>query len=211
MEISSASATTSGITMALNILTPLAVHTYRSCIRPRIRKVQNIRKQVLLLPPKGGKGFLYNKLKNQKQYMVIDVDEYLTSLVTEEELKRLKNAKKNDSFFELDLLYSSCADKVKTFVKTQMKNNKKLKVLFLSSSYTWASSFSHDAVCIAAPDSEFFNKILEDHDTEKREAIRKGRESFLESLPTKSVCTTYHSYEELEKMTRNRLNICYAV
>lgn len=211
MDLTTATATTSGLSMALNVLTPLAIHTYKSCIRPRIRNPKNIKKQVLLLPPKGGKGYLYKKLSSQNQYMVIDVDEYLVSIVSKSDVERLKNAKQNDSFFELDLYYKSCADKVLDFVKKQIKTNRKMKVLFLSSSYTWASSFSHDAVCIAAPDSEFFEKILETFEPEKRDQVRKGRNMFLDSLPSKSVCTTYHSYEELEQLIRNRLGISYAV
>ena len=210
MEISTASAT-SGLSVALHVLTPLAIHTYKSCIRPRIRNPKNIKKQVLLLPPKGGKGYLYKKLSSQNQYMVIDVDEYLVSIVSKSDVERLKTAKQNDSFFELDLYYKSCADKVLKFVKEQIRTNRKMKVLFLSSSYTWASSFSHDAVCIAAPDSEFFTKILEEYEPEKKEQLRKAREMFLESLPSKSVCTTYHSYEELEQLIRTRLGINYAV
>lgn len=210
MEISSAT-TASGLSMAINVLTPLAIHTYKTCIRPRIRNPKNIKKQVLLLPPKGGKSYLYKKLSGQKQYMVIDVDEYLTSLVTPEEIERLKNAKQSQSFFELDLYYKSCADKVLAFVKQQIKTNRKMKVLFLTSSYTWASQFSHDAVCIACPDSEFWNQVLETYEAEKRDAIRKARDVFLDSLPSKDACTTYHSYEELELLIRNRLGISYAV
>lgn len=206
MEISS----TTGLTIALNALTPLAIYTYKSCMARRIRNPKNIIKQCLLLPPKGGKSFLYKKLASQNQYMVIDVDEYLKSIVSPEENTRLKMAKQNDSFFELDLCYKSCADKVLKFVKDQIKTNKSMKVLFLTSSYTWASQFKHDSVCIAAPDSEFFEKILEEFD-DKKEHIRKSREAFLNSLPSKSVCTTYHSYDELEKMIRTRLGIQYAV
>lgn len=206
MEISS----TTGLTIALNALTPLAIYTYKSCMARRIRNPTTIIKQVLLLPPKGGKGFLYKKLSSQTQYMVVDVDEYLKSIVSNEDMARLKVAKQNESFFELDLCYKSCADKVLKFVKDQIKTNKKMKVLFLTSSYTWASQFKHDSVCIAAPDSEFFEKILAEND-DKKDVLRKSRDVFLNSLPSKSVCTTYHSYDELEQLIRTRLNINYAV
>jgi len=196
------------ISLTTAILTPVAMYTWNNCIKPKIRNPTKIQKHVLLLPSRSGKSYLYSKLASQKNYMVIDVDEFLKTCSSRDEIDRLDMAKKNNSFYEYDLYYKSCADKVLKFVREQIKGNKSLKVLFISSCFNWASQFKKDAVCCASPNSDYWDEILNgEEDNKKKEHLRKFRQHFLDALPSKDACSTYNSLKELEELVRRRLNL----
>jgi len=204
MEISTATTIT-----ALSSLYPIALFTYRHCLN-RVRKASNIQKHTLLIPSRSGKTYLYQKLASQKNYMIIDVDEFMKTCSTPEEIERLTNAKKNNSFYEYDLYYKATADKVLKFIREQIKANRKLKVLFLTSCYNWSLQFKTDSVCVASPNSEYWDKILSKVENEKeKEHLRKYRQHFLDSLPSQNAVCTYNSLSELENLVRERLNLKY--
>jgi len=63
-------------------------------LNQKIRNPTKIQKHVLLLPSRSGKSYLYSKLASQKNYMVIDVDEFLKTCSSRDEIDRLDMDKK---------------------------------------------------------------------------------------------------------------------
>jgi len=196
------------LSLTTAILTPVAMYTWNNCIKPKIRNPTKIQKHVLLLPSRSGKSYLYSKLASQKNYMVIDVDEFLKTCSSRDEIDRLDMAKKNNSFYEYDLYYKSCADKVLKFVREQIKGNKSLKVLFISSCFNWASQFKKMLYVVHLPTAIIGMKFLMVKKIIKRKNILGNfRQHFLDSLPSKDACSTYNSLKELEELVRRRLNL----
>ncbi|KAA0178183.1 hypothetical protein FNF27_00038 [Cafeteria roenbergensis] len=92
-------------------------------------------------------------------------------------------------------------------IKAQCKTQPKLRVVFLTSSWDFASRFRKDAVLAVCQDTESFNKQLETVESDKeRDDLRKGREEYMMSVP-KAVMQTYPSLDVLEEMVRRYLGI----
>ena len=203
-----------------SVLIPLAISAGKSCFGG-VRAPDKVRKHCLCIPTRGGKGFLANALSGQKQYLVIDVDEQIQILCKRPQLEALESAKRSGSSLAVDIAYKQCADVVLAEVKGLQKTTKTLKVLFLTSSYMWACARKHlDGVMMAAPESSFFEEIVEAHKKKLKadnhtdaellvevERIRRARKDFLESLPVGAEVAIYGSYDELLSMVRDRLAI----
>jgi len=201
------------------VLIPLAISAGRSCFGS-CRTPDKIKKHVLLVPSKGGKGLMLHKLSSQKQFMVIDLDEYMGTLCKRDMLERLKEARRTHSSLMEAITYTECANQVLDYVRKQQKANRSLQVLFITSCWAWAQNRKPDAVVIACPSKEFFEEILANEerrikdesgtDAEVmacREGLRISRQDFLESLPGGTMPAIYSSYDELEAMVRERLAI----
>ena len=195
---------TSGAVMLASTLTPLALHLGTSCLR-MVRDARKIKKNVLCIPSKGGKSFLKASIKDNN-ILIVDVDEFLKDFNDPEAVSRLELAKTDGLLHEHDLYYQEASLKPLEFVKKLIKKNHKLRVLFITSSYSFASLFRNDAVCVASPDSEFWEKILMERDPVERELLRKQRQYMLDAVP-KSAVNPYHTYDELETMVRGRLGL----
>ena len=202
-----------------SVLIPLAISASKSCFGT-CRTPDKIKKHVLVLPSKGGKSLMLHKLSSQKQYMVIDLDDYMRTLCKRDMLERLSEARRTNSTLMEAIAYTECANVVLEHVKGQIKANKSLQVLFLTSCWAWAQQRKRDAVVMACPSKEFFEEILtaeekrikDNHGTDAevltaREGLRVSRQDFLESLPADAEIAIYSSYDELEKMVRERLAI----
>jgi len=198
-----------GAIQGASAILPVAMYVARGCYNHRVRLASKIQKHVLCLPSKGGKSLLFHKLGTQKKYLVIDVDEFLPTVCAPDELRRLDMAQSAGNFLQETIYYSECADKVLAYMRKQLKQNKSLKVLFVTSCWAWAQRFRQDAVSIACPDRDFFAQILERF-PETKDELRVKREEFLESVP-KACVQTYNSYEELESMVRKRLDIVHTL
>lgn len=189
---------------AASVLIPLAVRAGRNCFT-KIRDPTKIQKSVLVLPHRGGKTHLRDALVHQHQVLLVDVDEQIKALSTDKELEKLRGSPIGSIEFEMD--YDDLADRVLELTKKRLRHNKGLRVLFLTSSLTWARSFRNDAVYIASPDAEFWGKILgTEPDAQKREELRKARDQFLNSVD-KKVIQTYSSFGQLVEAVRKRLSI----
>ena len=199
---------TSTVIQGVSMLMPVALFVARGCLA-RIRDPAKIQKHVLVLPSKGGKTFLTQRLSKQKTYMIIDLDEAIAKSCSPEELTRYTSEMRSGGFLKSQMYYTECANKVLTYIRTQLKKNRGLKVLFLTSCYAFASQFKPDSIAIACPDREFFDEILEEHAGMKEE-LRQAREDFLEAVPKPAV-QSYNSYAELEKMVRARLKIVHTL
>tara|TARA_Y100000780_G_scaffold35307_2_gene28532 strand:- start:1013 stop:1630 length:618 start_codon:yes stop_codon:yes gene_type:complete len=197
--------TTTAIVSIASTLTPLALHLGASCMN-RVRNPKYIKKNVLVLPPKGGKSYLKSVIQSN-DVLVVDLDEFMNSFNTSKDLDRLKECVNHGNLHEYDLFYQECSIKCLDRIKHMIKNAKKLRVLFVTSSYSFSSLFRKDAVCVASPNSDFFEKILKKEDAETRETLRKRRQFLLDSVPVKNAITTYNSYDELETMVRDRMGL----
>lgn len=188
------------------MLVPVAVKYSSSCFAARIRNPAKIQKHVLVIPPRCGKTRLHDILVHQHQVLVVDVDEYIKLCCTSAEVDKLKSDPIGS--FEHEMDYHEMADKVLENIKKRIKHHKGLRVLFLTSSWKWASQFKRDAVYLCSPDSEFWDKILETEPEEhQRELLRKARARFIDSVPDKTAIQTYSSFKELAQMVRKRLSI----
>lgn len=190
----------------ISALTPLALYVGQKCLG-RIRDARKIQKHCLVIPHRCGKTRLAEALENQSQILVIDVDEYMPSVVEQKELGRLLNSKVGSFHWDLD--YSELADEVLADIKKRLKHHKKLRVLFLTSSFKWAvQSFRKDAVYCVSPDSKYFEELLENEEDEgKKLEITKARQNMINSVPDKKAIKTYSDFKQLEEMVRQRLNI----
>ena len=194
-------------TTALSTLTPLATYTVRRCLA-RIRDAKYIRKVCLVIPRKGGKGFLTSRLgHSQRDYLMVDVDETMLTLCDEKQVAMLKSARDAGRLYEADVLYTEMAVKVLEYVRDKMKVNRSLKALFLTSSFDFARHFKSDSVFVASPDSECFEKGLEAYTPEEREQLRRHRSEFLDACPDRRAVATFRNLEDLESLVRGRLNI----
>lgn len=195
---------------AIGTLLPLAYYAGRSCVS-RVRSPTKIKKQVLLIPPGCGKSWLSDKLSHQQQYLVVDVDEVIISTCGDKEVEHLHTAQNSGHDHEADLTYTELALKVLEKTKQRMKADKTLKVLFLTSSYRFASTFKRDSVCVVAPDRESFEQYIKDKPVSERERLRKLRGLFISSIPDKRAIHTYKTLEELEQAIRARLGVANLV
>jgi hypothetical protein len=113
---------------------------------------------------------------------------------------------------EHDMEYVELANEVLAEIKTRLQHNKKLRVLFLTSSLAWANQFKKDALYIASPDSEFWDSILKaEENEEKRDVLRKARDIFIKTVPDARAISTYNSLKELERMVRQRFGIVHTL
>jgi bisphosphoglycerate-independent phosphoglycerate mutase (AlkP superfamily) len=141
---------------------------------------------------------------------VVDVDEEIH--LTCEAGRVLKMEKARLDTLERDMEYLELANEVLAKIKVRLQHNKKLRVLFLTSSLAWASQFKKDAVYVASPDSEFWDEIMKSQeDEEKRDVLRKARDSFIKSVPDARAISTYNSLKELERMVRQRFGIVHTL
>lgn len=186
-------------------LVPVAMKVY-SCYQMRCRKIKSIRKHVIVLPPRSGKGFLAAVLKKQRQYWVVDVDEEIKKLKSPSTIARMTKAKAEGDYFAYETAYLDLCSTLRDDVRSQCKKNTKLRVVFLTSSWAFANLFKKDAVCVVAPDSEFFDSILDSTEESDKEYVRKGRQDFISNVPPGCI-QTYPSLVRLEELVRARLEI----
>lgn len=191
---------------SVGTLIPLAVYIGKSCFG-RVRDGSKIKKQILLLPPGSGKTTLTKRLSFQRQYLIIDLDEVIRSLCDNKTIRHMDDAKREGLDHEADLTYTECALEVLEKTKARLKADKTLKVLFVSSSYRFASHFKRDSIVVVAPNKEAFEKHIHDKPAEERERLRKERNAFISSVPNPKAIQTFSTHEELEKALRLRLGI----
>jgi hypothetical protein len=199
----------SSLSTTSSILLPIGAYIARGCWNSRMRHIRQIQKHTIVLPTKGGKTYLYTKLASQKKYMVIDVDSFIKTFCTEAELAILEMATDAKNLLEEDLYYSECANRMLAYVRSQLKKNKSMKVLFLTSSWAWAKQFKYDSVTVCCPDKDFFNSDILKRFPEEAETIRQKRDHFLATVPEVKGVHRYNSYEELEKQIRATLDIIH--
>lgn len=108
---------------------------------------------------------------------------------------------------EADLTYTELALEVLEKTKLRLKADKTLKVLFITSSWRFASHFKKDSVCVVAPDKEAFEEHTADKPVEERERLRKERNSFISSVADPRAIHTFKTHDELERAIRTRLGI----
>jgi len=193
-----------GLATAVMMLTPLAITMGRNCVN-RVRDPRKVQKSVLVLPHRGGKTYLRDALVHQHQILIVDVDEQLKGLCTDKELEKLRASPIGSIEYEMD--YDDLADRVLDVTKKRLRHHKGLRVLFLTSSLTWARSFRNDAVYLASPDAEFWMKILSaETDETIRDDLRRARDQFLNSVDKRAV-QTYNSFGQLVEAVRKRMRI----
>ena len=190
----------------IGTLVPLAVYVGRSCMG-RVRDARQIKKQVLLIPPGSGKSWLTKRLSHQRQFLVVDLDEAIRTLCDPKPVKHMDESKTHGYDHEADLTYTELALEVLEKTKNRLKADKTLKVLFITSSWRFASHFKRDSVCVVAPDKEAFEEHTAEKPVEERERLRKERVAFLTSIPDARAIHTYKTLEELEQALRSRLGI----
>lgn len=209
MELATAICSKEVLASATATLVPIALHLGTTCFG-RVRPPHKIKKHTLVIPHKGGKTWLHEKLQSQRGVLVVDVDEHIKTLCDSGKVLRMEKSRIDT--IEHDLEYIELADQVLKDVKTKADKSKKLRVLFLTSSVAWASQFKRDACYIASPDSEFWDEIMGGIESiEEREVLRKSRELFIKSLPDSRAITTYNSLKDLEGMVRRRFGITHTL
>jgi len=191
---------------AIGTLVPLAVYVGRSCLG-RVRDARRIKKQVLLLPSGSGKTWLTKRLSSQRQFLVVDVDEAVRSFCDPKEVAHYDSAKASSLDHEADLTYTEMALEVLERTKTRLTADKSLKVLFITSSYRFASHFKKDSIVCCAPDKEAFEESIAEKPVEERERLRKERNAYVSAIPDARAIHTYKTLEELERAIRVRLGI----
>jgi len=212
MEIGATLCSKEVVAAVSSSLVPLALHlgSSVSCLGHRLRSPTRIQKHCLVVPHKGGKSYLHDKLQSQRSVLVVDVDEHIR--LGCEAGKVLKMEKARIDSIEHDMEYVELANEVLAQIKVRLAHNKKLRVLFLTSSLAWANQFKKDAVYIASPDSEFWDDILKGEEDEgKRDVLRKARDIFIKSVPDARAISTYNSLKELERMVRARFGIVHTL
>lgn len=193
-----------GAVAVATMLLPLALHASRSCLT-KIRDPRKVQKSVLVLPHRGGKTHLRDALVHQHQILVVDVDEQIKAVSTDKELEKLRGSPIGSIEYEMD--YDDLADRVLELTKKRLRHHKGLRVLFLTSSLTWARSFRNDAVYLASPDAEFWGKILNaEPDESIRDDLRRARDQFLNSVDKKAI-QTYSSFAQLVDAVKKRMSI----
>ena len=200
------------VATAVITLTPLALHLASTigCFGRRVRSPTKIQKHCLVVPHKGGKTYLHEKLQSQRSVLVVDVDEHIR--LGCDAGKVLKMERSRIDTIEHDMEYVELANEVLAEIKTRLQHNKKLRVLFLTSSLAWANQFKKDALYIASPDSEFWDSILKaEENEEKRDVLRKARDIFIKTVPDARAISTYNSLKELERMVRQRFGIVHTL
>lgn len=191
---------------AIGTVVPLAVYVGRSCLG-HIRDARRIKKQVLLLPAGSGKSWLTKRLSSQRQFLVVDVDEAVRTLCDSKEVSHYDAAKADGLDHEADLTYTEMALKVLERTKVRLTADKTLKVLFITSSYRFASHFKKDSIVCCAPDKEAFEEAITDKPVEERERLRKERNAYITAVPDARAIHTYKTLVELERAIRLRLGI----
>ena len=190
----------------IGTLVPLAVYVGKSCFG-RVRDARRIKKQVLLMPTGSGKSWLVKRLSHQRQFLVVDLDEVIRSVCDPKDVRHMDDSKTAGYDHEADLTYTELALSVLEKTKNRLKADKTLKVLFITSSWRFASHFKKDSVCIVAPDKEAFEENTADKPVEERERLRKERVSFITSIPDARAIHTFKTHDELEKAIRARLGV----
>lgn len=209
MEIGGIICSKEVVAAVVTTLTPVALHIGAGCFG-RVRNPAKIQKHVLVVPHKGGKTYLHDKLQAQRNILVIDVDEHIR--LTCEAGKVLKMEKSRLDSIEHDMEYVELANEVLDKIKVRLSHNKKLRVLFLTSSLAWANQFKKDAVYIASPDSEFWDEIVGGiEDLTQRDVLRKARDTFIKGVPDQRAISTYNSLKQLEDMVRSRFGIVHTL
>ena len=191
---------------AIGTLLPLAVYASRSCYN-RVRDARYIKKQVLLMPAGSGKSWLAKRLSHQRQFLVVDLDEAIRSLCEPKAVGHVDSSKAAGYDHEADLAYTELALEVLEKTQTRLKADKTLKVLFLTSSWRFASHFKRDSVCIVAPDKEAFEEHTAEKPVEERERLRKERTAFIATIPDARAIHTFKTLDEMESAIRVRLGV----
>lgn len=191
---------------AISTLVPLAVYGARSCLY-RVRDASCIKKQILLMPPGCGKSWLTKRLQHQNQFLVVDCDQEIRSLCDPKTIAHFDASKSSGYDHEADLTYTEMCLEVLQRTKTRLKADKKLKVLFITSSFRFASHFKRDSICVCSPDKESFEEAIAGKPVEERERLRKERTAFISTIPDTRAITSWKTHTELERMVRIRLGI----
>lgn len=191
---------------AMATLAPLALYASRSCLT-RIRDARCIKKQVLLMPSGSGKSWLTRRLAGQQQFLVVDVDEAIRVMGDEKLVRHFDQSKSASLDHEADLTYTELALQVLKKTKERLLADKKLKVLFITSSYRFASHFKRDSIMCAAPSAEAFEEALSAKPVEEQNRLRKERNAFTSSLPNTDAVYRFKKLDELESAIRVRLGI----
>lgn len=199
--------TTAAITYSVaSTLLPIAYYSALTCWS-RIRDPTKIRKSVLVMPPKSGKTTLKERL-NCNELMVIDLDEFIKGVMSPTEEKRLAEFKANNHLHEFELFYKEQADKVYEKIRKQINNNHTKRVLFITSSWLFASQFKADSIYVVCPDQDFHKReILAETTVEERDSLNLQRQYFIDSIPNKRAINSYHNYNQLEEKVRARLKL----
>jgi len=213
-------------------LIPVAVATGTACFR-RIRAATKIRKSFLCVPPKSGKTIVSNMLmRSQRDVLVVDLDSEIPSYCKSTLVDRLEGAKMTQNYKALDVAYSECASIVLDRYRRILSSDRKLRILFVSSNYTWVSSVAKpDSIFVACPSEDILLKQIiarEDEATYdhfkghtdgqaraaetvliNRERIQASRKVFIDSLPAavKSSASIYNSFDELYGLIRDRFHL----
>jgi len=196
----------SAVGTAVYTLLPLAMFVHSYC-RGHIRDGRKIKKQVLLLPKGSGKTALTHKLSQQRQFLVVDVDEAMKDVCEDKEMSNYMSSLRKGLDHEADLCYTENALKVLAKTKERLKADKSLKVLFITSCYRFATHFKRDSILISAPNNEAFETSLGAKTPAEKEALRKARAVFISAVPNISAITTFKTHEQLEDAVRLRLGI----
>ena len=79
MEIGASICSKEVVATVASSLVPLALHLSSSigCLGRRLRSPTRIQKHCLVVPHKGGKSYLHDKLQSQRSVLVVDVDEHI--------------------------------------------------------------------------------------------------------------------------------------
>jgi len=209
METGAALASYAAISAGTTLL-PIAYYVGKGCFG-RIRNAKDIKKNIICLPSKSGKSSLAKSLVSNKNFLLIDLDEFIKSVNDKELLEKIQKAKEDQDTGLYHILYGKAADTALDFVKKESAKEKNLRCIFLTSEYDWSMKrFKRDAVYVAIPSRNLHKEILESSPKDQREQIEKDRMEFINRLPYDAV-KTYNSFGELETMVRSRFDIQHRI
>jgi len=192
--------------VASNLL-PVAYYLGRSCWK-RVRDVSKVQKSVVVIPSKAGKSHLCRSLTSTSGATLIDLDEFIRVVNSEEEIRDIRDALEKGDTGLFKILSGIAYDKAFDFVRGECQKNPKMKAIFLTNDLEWSTrKFANkwDAVYVALPSGELFKKICDENPAD-RLRLEHERAELLSRLPYESVAT-YNSFDELEKMLKTRFNI----
>lgn len=205
-------ATPAGVALSLATgLLPIAYYYGKSCFN-KLRSPLQIKKSLLILPNKGGKTMLKAKLnKNNSNLLIVDIDEFVSNIVSPDEWLRIKKLGSSlDTIAEFNLFYKDACNKLYDKFRELCRKDKHLRVLFVTSCVSVLELSKLESSYIAAPDDDFFDEIVKTMSPEEDRDLRMKREMWKKQLShLQKAISTYHSYDELEKMVRERFEIGY--
>lgn len=191
-------------------LVPIAYYLGNGCLN-RVRSVNTIKKNVICLPSKSGKTSLAKSLVSNKNVLLIDLDEFIKTVNEPSLLEKVEEAKKEGNTGLYSILYSKCSDEALNFVKKELKKDKNLRAIFLTSDFNWSlKRFKKDQIYVSIPSAKLHKEIVDNAPEGEKETIRNHRLEFIHQLPFESV-RTYNSFQELENLVRERFDIQHKI